>query len=200
MTTKDINTANRIKAAANRLFAEKGFGRTTTREIATEAGVNLALLNYYFNSKEELFQTIMFEVVGGFISQLQVLLNDDHSFEQKVQFVVDNYINLLTARPDLPVFMLSEIRNHPHEVVERLGLEKLIREALFFKELAQRCPEGITPVQIFMNLLSLTIFPFAAKPLITAATGADGQQFQMMMEQRRKLIPIWFLSMLRPAN
>lgn len=200
MSEKDQDTASRIKEAAGRLFTEKGFGRTTTRDIATEAGVNLALVNYHFRSKEELFNTIMLEVVQGFIAQLQVLLNDDHSFEEKIELVVNNYIELLKKRPDLPIFMLSEIRNHPEQMAERLGVSRILHEARIFQELAQRCPDGVHPVQMFLNLLSMTIFPFIGKPLLEAATGMDTEAFNMMMEQRKQLIPQWFMSMLKPKN
>ena len=200
MSEKDQDTASKIKEAASRLFQEKGFGRTTTRDIATEAGVNLALVNYYFRSKDELFKTIMLETIEGFVGQLHVLMNDDHSFEQKVELVVGNYISLLKQRPDLPLFMLSEVRNHPDELVERLGLRKLMLQAKFFEELAQRCPEGILPIHLFANLLSMTVFPFIAKPLLSAGIGLNDEAFNMMMEQRKQLIPQWFMSMLKPKN
>lgn len=200
MSEKDLNTASKIKEAASRLFTEKGFGRTTTRDIATEAGVNLALVNYYFRSKDELFKTIMLETVQGFIGQLRVLLNDEKTFEEKVELVVGNYIELLKQRPDLPIFMLSEMRNHPQEMAAKLGIDKLIHEVKFFQELAQRCPDGVHPIHLFMNLLSMTVFPFIGKPVITTATGMNDEVFMMMMEQRRALIPQWFLSMLKPQE
>jgi hypothetical protein len=112
--------------------------------------------------------------------------------------VVSNYIYLLKQRPDLPLFMLSEVRNHPDELVERLGLRKLMLQAKFFEELAQRCPEGILPIHLFANLLSMTVFPFIAKPLLSAGIGLNDEVFNMMMEQRKQLIPQWFMSMLKP--
>ena len=200
MSEKDLDTAGKIKEAASQLFIEKGFGRTTTRDIATEAGVNLALVNYYFRSKDELFSTIMTETVQGFIWQLRVLLNDDKTFEEKVELVVSNYIDLLKTRPDLPIFMLSEIINHPEEMAAKLGIDKLMHEIKFFQELAQRCPEGVHPIHLFMNLLSMTVFPFIGKPVISAATVMNDEAFMMMMEQRRTLIPQWFMSMLKPQE
>lgn len=200
MSEKDLDTANKIKQAASALFLEKGFGRTTTRDIASAAGVNLALVNYYFRSKEELFKTIMLETVQCFIGQLHVLMNDQHTFEEKVALFVSNYTELLKKRPDLPIFMLSEIRNHPEEMAERLGIEQIIKEAKFFQELAQRCPDGVHPVHLFMNLISMTVFPFIGKPIISAGTGMDNEAFLMMMEQRKQLVPQWFLSMLKPLN
>ena len=200
MGKKKPNTAKKIKAAAKKLFTEKGFGRTTTRDIATQAGVNLALVNYHFRSKEELFRSIIMEVVQGFVSNLQVLLNDDLSFDWKVDLLVHNYIVLLNDQPDLPIFMLSEMRNHPDQFVERMGLVQTFRESRFFSELAERCPDGISPVQFFINLLSLSVFPFIAKPIITKVMGLEDKQFDLAMEARKELIPIWFKSMLQPQN
>jgi len=195
-----LNTPDKIKQAAQKLFTEKGFGRTTSRDIAAQANVNLALLNYHFGSKEELFRQIIMEVVQGFISSLEVLLNDDTSFDEKVDLVVGNYIDLLTEQPDLPVFMLSELRNHPTEIVERLGLIRTFKEARFFQELKQRCPSQISPVQFFINLLSLSIFPFVAKPMVKEVMGLTDEAFEKEMQKRKKLIPIWFKSMLEIEN
>lgn len=200
MAPRDPNTAGKIREAARKLFTNKGFGRTTTRDIANEAGINLALLNYYFGSKEELFHEIMFEVVQGFMEQMQVLLNDEHSFEEKVSLFVENYFALLRKQPDLPIFMLSEMRNHPMELAEKLGIAQFLREAAFFRELNQRCPEGIPPVQFFINLISLTVFPFVAKPMILAATGLGETQFDQVIEQRKKLVPLWFNAMLQQPD
>ena len=200
MGEKDINTSNRIKEAAGKLFREKGFGRTTTRDIATEAHVNLALINYYFGSKDKLFRAIMMDTAQGFLSQIRVLLNEDHSFEEKVGMVVSNYIDLLSDRPDLPIFMLSEMRNHPQEMAAELGVAKMLHEATFFKELAQRCPDGVHPAHLFINLLSMTVFPFAAKPLLSTVIGMDNEAFALFMQQRKAFIPQWFLSMLRSSN
>lgn len=200
MSEKDLDTAGKIKEAASKLFTERGFGRTTTRDIAKSAGVNLALVSYYFGGKDALFKTIMLEAVDGFAHQLKALMNNDNSFEEKVSALVNNYIDFLQSKPELPVFMLSEIRTQPEELIERLGMKKLMQEATFFQELAQRCPEGIFPVHLFVNLLSMCVFPFIAKPMVSIGTGMDDQAFMMMMEQRRTLIPQWFLSMLKPQE
>ncbi|HAQ69409.1 MAG TPA: TetR family transcriptional regulator [Flavobacteriales bacterium] len=200
MSEKDINTANKIKEAAGTLFTEKGFGRTTTREIATAAGVNLALVNYHFRSKDELFKAVMMETVESFVKQLRVLLNNEKSFDEKLDEVVNNYIDLLLVRPDLPIFMLSELRNNPEDMTSKLKLHELFGESSFFRELFQRAPEGIHPIQIFINMLSMTVFPFLAKPLLSAAAGLEEDQFKLTMDARRKLIPLWIKSMLNPAN
>ncbi|NLF41970.1 MAG: helix-turn-helix transcriptional regulator [Bacteroidales bacterium] len=56
--TKNKNTERKIFDAATELFLEKGVDRTSVREIAAKANINLALMNYYFRSKENLFETV----------------------------------------------------------------------------------------------------------------------------------------------
>ncbi|MCB0760721.1 MAG: TetR/AcrR family transcriptional regulator [Flavobacteriales bacterium] len=200
MTQKDVSTAEKIKETARKLFTERGYGRVTTREIASSAGVNLALVNYYFGSKEELFNVIMMEVIQGFMAQMIVLLNDNHTFEEKLQILVSNYIDLLTTQPDMPLFMLSEMRTNKGQLAQKLGMENLYKEARFFRELKERCPTGVHPVQFFLNMLSLMVFPFVGKPMIEVVTAIDQAQFNAFMHARKELIPQWILGMLNPPN
>ena len=112
--TIDATTEEKIKATARLVFHKKGYAATRTRDIAEEAGINLALLNYYFRSKEKLFEIIMFETLFGFMQNMIMVLSDEKSsLEKKVKLFVSNYIDLIIKDPNIPIFMLSEIRNHP---------------------------------------------------------------------------------------
>src|ERR1700753_4502302 len=93
---KETTTEERIKEAARKLFTQKGFAGTRTRDIAEEAGINLALLNYYFRSKEKLFDLVMLENLGQFISGVRALFNDKAtSLDQKIEALVNFYITQL---------------------------------------------------------------------------------------------------------
>src|SRR6478735_3139559 len=92
----DINTEEKIKVAARLLFHKKGFAGTRTRDIAEQAGINLALLNYYFRSKKKLFELIMLETLSGFLQNMGIVFNDESStLEEKVQRTAEKYIDLL---------------------------------------------------------------------------------------------------------
>ena len=85
----DVSTEERIKQAARIIFQKKGLAASRTRDIAEAADVNLALLNYYFRSKENLFEIIMLETIGDFANKLIEVLNDTStSFEYKVEQIV----------------------------------------------------------------------------------------------------------------
>ena len=117
----DTNTEAKIKAAARVVFHKKGFAATRTRDIAEEAKMNLALLNYYFRSKEKLFELIMFETLTEFYQTMGIVFNDETTtLEKKIQLIAEKYIDLIIAEPEIPLFIMSEIRSHGAAILEKL--------------------------------------------------------------------------------
>src|SRR5689334_10623217 len=98
--TDDHSTEEKIKLAARKIFTQKGFSATRTRDIAEAAGINLALLNYYFRSKENLFNIVMMENLQQFLLALGGSLRDEKSsLTEKVATIATNYIDMLKANP-----------------------------------------------------------------------------------------------------
>lgn len=197
----DQSTEEKIKAAAKKLFTKKGFAATRTRDIAEEAGINLALLNYYFRSKEKLFQLIMKENMIRFIAVItDQFSNTALSFEEKIEFLVSNYIDLLIEIPDLPVFLLHELqsRSLDEQAIEQPAFAELahLRNTIF-KEIEQAIRDGkiaaIHPLHFVVNMMGLIVFPFVARPMLsTPHVGtATHDSFNDLMLERKKLIPLW---------
>ncbi|MBD1421170.1 TetR/AcrR family transcriptional regulator [Sphingobacterium chuzhouense] len=183
----DTSTEEKIIQAASKVFTQKGYVATRTRDIAEEAGINLALLNYYFRSKEKLFQLIMAEKLQLLFSViLPIINNDDLTLEEKVETLVENYINLLVDNPDLPLFVLGEIKANPEGFKDRLQIRKLLQNSSFIRQLRERRP-NIEPVQFITSLLGMTVFPFIAKQILFA----DDKSFKILMEERKVLIAKW---------
>ncbi len=198
----DTSTEEKIKQAAKVVFTTKGYAAARTRDIAEEAGINLALLNYYFRSKERLFQIVMLESLQTFFSSMIMVLNDeDLSFEKKVQGFVDRYITLFQAQPDLPFFVVSELNNHPEFFLKEMKVKDVIFKSSFFRELQVRMAanprlKGVNPIQMLVNMSSMVIFPFAAAPFIRQIGQLKDKEFDQLMEERKALIPQWILGML----
>jgi AcrR family transcriptional regulator len=191
----DLTTEQKIKEAASRVFTKKGYGNARTRDIAEEAGINLALLNYYFRSKEKLFNIVMGERIEKLFGVLAPVLNDESTtVEEKLEKITDNYITMLIEHPDLPIFVLSEIRNNPEQLSSRMQAKRHLTESVFIRQLVER-RKDISPYHFLMNLLGMTLFPFIGKPVLGPIMGGD-DQFQAVMEQRKKLIPKWIKLML----
>lgn len=194
--TINVSTEEKIKVAARKLFHKKGFAATRTRDIADEAGINLALLNYYFRSKKKLFTIIMHESLKGFISSITgVINNPETSLREKIEIIVDNYIDLFSTQPDIPLFVLSELRSNPEGFVSKLGLEKVFINCELNKQICMHSKKGggteVNPLHVLMNTMGMTIFPFIAKPLISGIGDLDEEGFNKIMQERKKLIPVW---------
>ncbi|MEO6687147.1 MAG: helix-turn-helix domain-containing protein, partial [Dyadobacter sp.] len=112
----DLSTEEKIMEAARKVFTEKGYAAARTRDIAEESGINLALLNYYFRSKEKLFELVMLEKVNKLFGTIIPILTDETTeLEEKLDRIAESYIDLLLVNPDLPIFVLSEIRRRPEK-------------------------------------------------------------------------------------
>ena len=199
--TKDTSTEDRIKVAARKVFHQKGYAGTRTRDIAEEAGINHAMLNYYFRSKEKLFEIVMMETMGQFFKGVGVILNDENtSLEEKIERVVANYIDLLLEEPDLPTFILNEVRTNPEPFVANTPILQALEHSVLARQYAEAVAQGrITEPNLMhtvLNVISLVIFPFIAQPIFTALSRTDKEAYKALMLQRKTLIPQWIKAIL----
>ena len=199
--TKDISTEERIKAAARKVFHQKGFAGTRTRDIAEEAGINHAMLNYYFRSKEKLFEMVMMETMAQFFKGVNLMLNDENtSLNEKIDLIVSNYVDLLLKEPELPTFILNEVRPNPQAFVEQNPIKEALTHSVLTRQYAEAVARGeITEpnlMQAILNVIGLVIFPFIAKPILTSIINIPEEQYKALMLQRKTLIPQWIKAML----
>ena len=198
----DASTEEKIKNAARSVFHKKGYAATRTRDIAEEAGINLALLNYYFRSKEKLFDIIMTETMQGFLTSIMFILNNENtSFEQKIEVIVSNYIDLLIEEPDIPLFVLSELRANPDALISRISNKKVLMKSVFIMQFQQKIKDGkiapIHPLHFIMNMLGMVVFPFVGSPMLKGIGDLKQKEFDELMQQRKKLIPKWVNAILK---
>ena len=201
MDLKDSSTEDKIKNAAKIVFHRKGFAAARTRDIAEEAGINLALLNYYFRSKEKLFVLVMIETLTEFFGSVSVIINNpETTFEEKIEQFAAGYIDLIFREPDIPLFIMSEIRNNPEQLLQKVDIGKTVFNSVFIRQFTEAVEQGKIKDQNFlhfmMNFIGLIVFPFIAKPLLQAISGLNEEQFNALIEERKKLIPVWIKAMM----
>lgn len=197
----DTTTENKIKEAARAVFYKKGFAATRTRDIAEEAGLNLALLNYYFRSKSKLFEIIMMETLAGFIQRIAIILNNEKTtLDEKVAAIAEHYIDTIIKDPEIPTFIVSEIRNNPKMLLKKLSFSDVVKNSVFFKQHHEEVKKGNisepNPLHFLMNLMGLVVFPFIAKPILMGGNDIPESEFNKLMEHRKKMIPIWVKAMM----
>lgn len=203
-------TEDRILDAAHTVFLQRGTAGARMQEVADEAGVNKALLHYYFRSKDHLAQAVFRRALGELLPQAMKVLRSDLALEEKVRGIVELEVDILRRNPFLPGYLLGELTHHPervHEIFESVVGMKLSRlgeevRSTVSGQLEAGAAEGRIrelPVEDFlMNLISMAIFPFAARPLLRLMLDMDDDGFDELMEQRRERLPEFFLNALRP--
>ena len=208
--SRDGETEQRILDAARTVFLRHGTAGARMQEIAQEAGVNQALLHYYFRSKEHLSSAVFEQIAGRVLPALAQTLGADISLEAKIDRLVAVYLENLSRNPFLPGYLLSELHHHPERIPQLLakaiGAEPAGVLSPLFEKLGQQIDERvaagtirpIAPEQFAINLISLCIFPFAARPMLRVVFGMDDDAFARFIEQRKTELPAFFRNALRP--
>jgi AcrR family transcriptional regulator len=197
----DLSTEEKIKNSARAVFHKKGFAAARTRDIAQEAGINLALLNYYFRSKEKLFNIVMLEAFQSFFSSISIVFNDaDSTLDEKIKKFAADYIDLLFQEPEIPLFIMSEIRNNPEELLQKIDLKSVVFGSVFFEQYKEAIRMGKIKdhhfLHFMMNFMGLIAFPFIAKPLLKEINGLNEVQYNEIVAERKALIPVWMDAMM----
>lgn len=170
MEKKIIQTQENILIAARNIFATKGFAGARMQEIADCAGINKALLHYYYKSKHKLFEQIFQEAMVKMFRPLASFLADDSELFQKIRNISYVYHEVLIEYPFLPNFILNEVSTDPSRVLHLMNAEGVLvgREKTFKQieeAIASRKIRPISPPELIMNIISLSIFPFASRPI-----------------------------------
>ena len=186
---KDENKEEQILDAAKSIFQAKGMDGARMQEIADKAGINKAMLHYYYRSKQLLFEAVFKNAFSLLAPQLNTVLNDHSSIEEKIKKFTSNYISFIIKHPYLPNFIIQELNRNQDFILklkENKGFPSLDK---FNEQVDEEIKKGIikptSGEQLFINILALNIFPFVAKPLIMAFTNVDDKAFKQLMEQRK---------------
>jgi len=198
----DGTAEEKILAAARKVFTTKGMTGARMQDIADEAGINKALLHYYFRDKNKLFETIFLTEAQRFFPKINGIFISDAPLFEKIGHFVNEYIDEMLVNPYLPWFVMNEINRDPDQFITRIwGEDKKFQPQKFIEQIEKEIAEGrikpIHPVHLFLNLIGMTIFPFVAKPMITRNMQVSDEVFSILMEQRRKEIPKFIIDSIR---
>lgn len=191
--TLNTETEQKIIASAEKLFYQKGKAGTSMQDIADDAGINRTLLNYYFRSKDQLFEAVFRNAMSHFVPNLAAMLHSDMTFRDYVSQMIETIIDAMLENPQIPIFVLQELSSNPDrmpEIIKEMGIDPAV--AINKMESEQRKEFGslMDPRQVIINILSLCIFPFAARPVVTEILyNGDNDAYIAAMKQRKQILP-----------
>jgi len=193
----------KILAAAKEVFTRKGYAASSMREIAEAAGVNKGLLHYYDWNKRKLFQSVFEEAFNRFALRINDTFYSDRPLPEKIETFVDQYLNLLLENPHLPGFVISELNQHPEEFIANILQQKNRPDPMpLLAQIQLESQAGhireVNPFHFFLNLLSMCVFPFLARPMVQSLVRIDDATFSNLMRTRKREIVDFVLHALKP--
>ena len=200
MVTVQSSTEEKILEAAKEVFHKKGFDGTRMQEIADEAGINKALLHYYFRSKENLFDAVFKDAFHELFKKIFSVVGSTIPFEEKIRYIFSDYIGFMQKNPHIPSFILNEINHNPERITDLLkGLPTPPSEILIRvkKSLEDEGYKGIDHRQFVINIISLSIFPIIAKPLLKSILNLTDDEYSEFIETRKKELPDFIFKAIR---
>jgi TetR/AcrR family transcriptional regulator len=191
MTDNDKLTEERIFEAATLVFEEKGMDGARMQSIADRAGINKALLHYYFRTKDHLFDAVFAKLAQKMFMKFAPIFEEDLSLEEKIRFFFREHISFLQQNPKLPGFILNEINHNPQRI------RKLIKNIDFrniWETILEHHKDEIdkyniteeTIPQIMTTIVSLSVFPFAARGIFEVVFKNIGVDFDKYIEKRKE--------------
>jgi TetR/AcrR family transcriptional regulator len=192
MGAEEAQTEKLIKEKAKILFFQKGFLNATTQEIADEAGVNRALIHYYFRSRELMLEALLDETLQEKRDRVRSVLTSDLPFREKIANYIDTIVDYGLKYPYLDNFIISETARRPEKVKlfcakDRFRSSDLIREALEH-EIKKRKIAPISAEHFMVNLISLCNYPLLAKSVIQTIHGLTDTAYRKFLLERKHII------------
>jgi AcrR family transcriptional regulator len=204
MGVEDKNMEKRILEAAEELFLEHGFAKTTTGQIAKSAGCNQALVHYYYRTKENLFDKIFEEKARLLFANLLKVDTTGISLEEKIRKMVGIHFDFLRQNPNLAPFVLNEIMVNPARLQSLVDKLQQYPKSIFTQmepRLNEEVEKGnIRPIEamdLMLTIVSLNLAPFLILPVIQKATGLPDAAVDAMLERRKEEVVETVLARLR---
>jgi AcrR family transcriptional regulator len=169
MVSEKENTEEKIINAAINVFVRKGYDGSRMQEIADEAGINKSLLHYYFRSKDKLFEKVFTDIFSKIMDSLVGVVENSKTLDQLLTSFVSVYVDFLKNNSHVPIFILHELHRNPEMIVDLIkskGINKDLLIGLFELDEIEFELQDFDPLHIFVNILSMSVFPFVAAPLL----------------------------------
>ena len=187
-----MSTEEQILKSAIAVFQRDGFSGARMQDIADLAGINKALLHYYYRSKDKLFQAVFVSVMSKVIDEMQTVLASDVHLVEKIRLFFDKHISFMQKNQFVPGFLISELNRNPElvlNVLKEINVHKTFGG--FVSQINQAIEKGdirpIDPQQLFINMLALSVFPFGARGMLFGVLQFDENRFDEFVEARKSL-------------
>ena len=197
MSVAEQNTEQKILDAAKEVFQKKGMTGARMQEIADKAGINKALLHYYYRTKEKLFEKAFEAAFSLFYPKIKKMLISDKSVLEKIEFFVYSYMNMLRTHPYIPGFIINELNRNPDILLKIFEKNIEIRSNNIVENFQMQIDEEVAagilrPIDaknLITNIIGLCVFPIISRPILQGTIfNNDKREFDSFISKREELV------------
>ena len=191
MTIAGENTENQIRNAAREVFISRGFEGARMQEIADHAGINKALVHYYFRSKEKLFDAVFSEVAANLFPAMKQVIEAELGIKEKITFFIKIYLKVLHENPFIPAFVINTLNTNPErflKYIKKSGINPMYLQKQIDDEAAQGLIRQVKAEHLVVNIIAMCIFPFVARPIVQNIFDMTDEKYQQYLESRQNEI------------
>lgn len=191
MSDRNKQTEDKIFEAATEVFIARGMEGARMQDIANHAGINKALLHYYFRSKDHLFDAVFQNLARKIFEKFAPVFEEKLTIEEKIRFFYRQHISILQENPLIPAFILNEVNRNPARVKKLLGniefhkIWSSINDQHKDELKNYNLNEQILP-QVMISVAALSVFPFAARGILEVIFENSSIDFNEFIEQRKE--------------
>ena len=188
---KKEDTEELIKQTAKQLFFGEGRFKATTQEIADAAGVNRTSINYYFRSRDNLFNIVFEEAMQQMNQNHNAILLSDLPFKEKLGRWLEDELASAIKYPFLEIYIVTQISSNKGKSPKDEEHVEAITNVLE-KELKVEIENGtirpISTIQFMLNIASLVSFPTCMRPLVQESFKLNDSDFEQILKERKQVI------------
>ena len=191
---ENSETARRILAAAEKSFAAHGLAGARTEAIARSAGVNKAMLYYYFGSKQQLHRAVFENLFRQMQSLIESKMSTEASLQERIRGFVDGYFAFRVAYPNYARLMQQVMVQSPEQAqwlarkYFRPGHRELSR--LIRNGIARGQFQRVDPDHAVLAIIAMIVFYFSGAPVHSVLLGKDALQPSAIAAHKRAVLEL----------
>ena len=192
-----VDTREKIMMTAYEVFVEKGFAGARTQEIADRAGVNKAMLHYYFGNKENLYAETIIATLGKLFAEIRPAFDDSgFSDEDRLRRFVTGYVDFISANPGVPRLLVQDILSGNSKLpglfetaFERVGVTRTFpMVAVLEKGIERGTFRPLSIQHTLISIIGMSLFYFIGKPIVDRVLEVDDADTTGFLEARKENI------------
>lgn len=190
-TNKKDATYELILDTAKHLFFKEGKFNATTQQIADAAGVNRTLINYYFRSRNNLFELVFKEAQLEEDKKQELIVMSDLPIREKLEQFIDSFFVMAKEYPYMEIYIVTQMNQiNLCAMSKSEHIQKMLKK--FYIELENEMEKGtikkMDPIQFILNFISMINFPIAMRPLIQQGLSLSDEQYDVLLSERKEVI------------